>query len=330
VTKRERVPWRGYWPASPTPFSQTGEVDLPALQGTIRMYIDHGAHGVLVNGTTGEWWSQTISERKDVAHAAVEAVKSAIPVVVGITHFVLDKAVELAESAASSGADGVLSTVPPYVHPTDPEVLAWYRALAERSPLPVMVYNWPRGVGVDLSVDLLAELAQIDNVVAIKESSGDELKTLTALERLGDEVRFFARFISRRGLAMLQEIGGDGNIDGGGIGAVFGSEYYEAVWRGDLARARDLATRYQAVSAALVHTDYSGKFGSPVAQVKAVMRMLGQPGGYVRPPLLDVSESVAKEAVEEELTLAGLMAELAARHAGCKAQGEDKAANPRS
>jgi dihydrodipicolinate synthase/N-acetylneuraminate lyase len=267
-----------------------------------------------------------MSERKDVARAAVEAAENKVPVVVGITHFVLGKAVELAQSAADSGADGVLSTVPPYVHPTGREVLAWYQALGEQSPLPVMLYNWPRGVGVDLPVDLLTELAQIENLVAIKDSSGDELKTLIALERLVGEVRFFARFISRRGLAILQEIGGDGNIDGGGIGAIFGSGFYDAIWRGDIACARDLAARYQAVSEALVHADYSGRFGSPVAQVKAVMRLLGQPGGHVRGPLLDIPDSVAREAVQGKLAAAGLLAELAARRPGSVPRGRATAA----
>ena len=115
------------------------------------MYAGHGVQGILVNGTTGEWWAQSRSEREDVARTAAEAARGAVPVVVGVTHYVLDESVRLAHGAAEAGAAGVLATVPPYVHPTEREALAWYRRLAERSPLPVMVYNWPRGVGVDLS-----------------------------------------------------------------------------------------------------------------------------------------------------------------------------------
>jgi 4-hydroxy-tetrahydrodipicolinate synthase len=313
LTERELAPWRGYWPASPTPFDRDGGLDRPALRETIRLYVDHGVQGVLVNGTTGEWWAQSRSEREDVARTAVAAARGAVPVVVGVTHYVLDESVRLAHGAAEAGASGVLSTVPPYVHPTEREALAWYRRLAERSPLPVMVYNWPRGVGVDLSAGLLAELARTENVAAIKESSGDELKTLDVLERTAGQVRFFARFVSSRGLAVLREMGGDGNIDGGGIGAIFGSGFYDAVWAEDYPRARDLAARYQMISRSLVRADYSGRFGSPVAQVKAVMRVLGQPGRFVRTPLLDVADSVAREAVEPALAESGLLAELAAR-----------------
>jgi 4-hydroxy-tetrahydrodipicolinate synthase len=313
LTERELAAWRGYWPASPTPFDEEGALDRQALTETIRLYVSHGVQGVLVNGTTGEWWAQSRSEREEVARTAVAAASGAVPVVVGVTHYVLDESVRLAHSAAEAGASGVLSTVPPYVHPTEREALAWYRRLAERSPLPVMVYNWPRGVGVDLSAGLLAELARTENVAAIKESSGDELKTLDVLERTAGQVRFFARFVSRRGLAVLREMGGDGNIDGGGIGAIFGSGFYDAVWAEDYPRARDLAARYQVISRALVRADYSGRFGSPVAQVKAVMRVLGQPGRFVRTPLLDVADSVAREAVEPALAESGLLAELAAR-----------------
>jgi 4-hydroxy-tetrahydrodipicolinate synthase len=313
LTQRDLISWRGYWPASPTPFGPDGALDLPALKETVRLYVDHGVHGILVNGTTGEWWAQTQAEREDVARVAVDAARGAVPVVVGVTHYMLDESVRLARSAAEAGASGVLSTVPPYVHPTDREALAWYRRLAERSPLPVMVYNWPRGAGVDLSDDVLAELARTENIAAIKESSGDELKTLAVLERVAGQVRFFARFVSRRGLAVLRELGGDGNIDGGGIGAIFGSGFYDAVWSADYPRARGLAARYQAVSGALVRADYGGRFGSPVAQVKAVMRVLGQPGGFVRSPLLDVADSVARNAVERAFTDSGLLAELAIR-----------------
>lgn len=313
MTERELIPWRGYWPASPTPFDRDGRLDLAALRDTIRLYVDHGVQGILVNGTSGEWWAQSQAEREDVARAAVAAAGGAVPVVVGVTHYVPDESVRLAHGAAEAGASGVLATVPPYVHPTDSEALAWYRRLAGRSPLPVMVYNWPRGVGVDLPADVLAELARTENVAAIKESSGDELKTLDVLERVAGQVRFFARFVSRRGLAVLREIGGDGNIDGGGVGAVFGAGFYDAVWAEDYGRARDLAARYQVIARALVRADYSGRLGSPVAQLKAVMRVLGQPGGFVRAPLLDVEESAARAAVEPALADSGLLAELAAR-----------------
>ena len=251
-------------------------------------------------------------EREDVARAAVDAARGAVPVVVGVTHYVLDESVRLANRAAEAGASGVLSTVPPYVYPTDREALNWYRQLAARSPLPVMVYNWPRGVGVDLPADVLAELARTENIAAIKESSATSSRRSPSSS--GSPGRCASSRVSSAGAA--SPCSGRWAATGtstGRSGAIFGSGFYDAVWSADYPRARDLAARYQAVSGALVRADYSGRFGSPVAQVKAVMRVLGQPGGFVRPPLLDVADSVAKEAVEGALADSGLLAELAAR-----------------
>lgn len=307
MSRGAAVGWRGYWPAAPTPFRATGELDLESLSEVIRLYVSHGVHGILANGTTGEWWSQTFEERVSVAGCAVEAAAGRVPVVVGVTDFTASRCLELAEAAASAGADGVLATVPPYVHPTDAEAVHWYGTLSSGSPLPVMVYNWPRGVGVDLSSEVMVEIATMDNVAAIKDSSGDELKTLVTLERLEGVIPFFARFISRRGLAVLRELGGAGNIDGGGIGALLGSAFYESVWRGDLEAARDYAARYQMIATGLTRADYSGRFGSPVAQVKAAMRILGQPGGHVRPPLMDVADDVASAHIMGPLERSGLL-----------------------
>ncbi len=308
---KELPAWRGYWVAAPTPFDQKGALEPRLLSNLVRLYVAHGVHGILINGSTGEWWAQSDTERQAVLQVAVEAAGGDVPIVAGVSHMVPHGAIELARAAADAGASGVLATVPPYVRPTESESMQWYQQLAKNSPLPIMVYNWPRGVGVDLSLSLLDELADVDNIVAIKDSSGDELKTLRALEQLEGRVRFFARFVSRRGLGILRELGGDGNIDGGGLGAVFAAGFYEAVWQGDLTRARQLSEKYQTMSAALVDADYAGRFGSPVAQLKAVMRHLGQPGGYVRPPLLEVEPGPVVQAFESAAANTGLLTEIA-------------------
>jgi 4-hydroxy-tetrahydrodipicolinate synthase len=194
------------------------------------------------------------------------------------------------------------------VHPDEREIAAFYAQLCAAAGAPVMVYNWPRGVAVDISPALAERLAALDGVVAIKESTGDWLKALELHERVIDAVRVFGTFISRRGLAVLRELGGDGNIDGGGLGAAAGAGFYEAVWADDLAAARRCADRYQALQTALVRPDFSGRFGTPPAQLKAAMRLLGQPGGYVRPPLLEVAGEAELRGIREALVRGGLVA----------------------
>lgn len=302
----ESIAWRGYWVAAPTPFSADGALDLEAWAALLELYIGQGVHGVLVNGTTGEWFSQSDAERTEVARAAVETVAGRMPVVIGVTAYTPGNAAALAEQAAGAGADGVLATPPPYVHPSDDEIVAYYEVIAKASAAPLMVYNWPRGTAVDMSVDLLARLAELDGVVAVKESTGDELKALESLERLGSSVRFFGRFIHRRGMAAIRELGGDGNIDGGGVGAPYAVPYFEALWADDLEAARRCSAAYERLVEALVNPDYSARFASPTAQLKAVMRLLGQPGGYVRPPLLELTDPVALAEIGRRLVAVGL------------------------
>jgi dihydrodipicolinate synthase/N-acetylneuraminate lyase len=306
---RHDVDWWGYWPAAPTPFDALGRLDLVAWRSLLELYIEQGVHGVLVNGSSGEWFSQSRSEREVLVEVAVEAVAGRIPVVVGVTAFTAAEAAELAHHAATAGADGALATPPPYVHPSPAEIVAFYAEVTNATELPFMVYNWPRGVSVDISAQpgLVAELADLDRVVAVKDSSGDWLRMLGTVESVSDRVRVFGSFLHRRGLAVLLGLGGDGNIDGGGVGAPFGVPFYEAVRRGDRVAAEHEADKYAALSDALIRADYSGRYASPVAQLKAVMKLLGQPGGEVRPPLLPLTDAAATAEIRTVLADVGLL-----------------------
>ncbi|WP_214106084.1 dihydrodipicolinate synthase family protein [Acrocarpospora catenulata] len=305
---RDDVTWHGYWPAAPTPFTAEGAVDEAALRALVRLYAEQGVHGVLMNGSTGEWFSQTPDERRRVAEIAVSELSGRIPVVIGVSAYTAAEAADLARHAAAAGADGVLATPPPYVHPGPEEILAFYREVSSATDLPFMVYNWPRGVAADISAHpgLVRRLADLENVVAIKDSTGDWLRMLATVEAVSDQVRVFGSFLHRRGLAVLLGLGGDGNIDGGGIGAPFAVPYYEAVAAADAVTARGWADRYTALSGRLINPDYSAVYGTPIAQLKAAMRLLGQPGGHVRPPLLPIEDPATLEAIAAILRDAGL------------------------
>lgn len=305
---RNDVTWQGYWPAAPTPFGADQTLDTGALRSLLDLYVRQGVHGVLVNGSTGEWFSQTPAERREVAEVAVAAVAGRVPVVVGVSAYTAAEAAGLARHAAAAGADGVLATPPPYVHPGPEEIYTFYAEVSAATELPFMVYNWPRGVAVDISAHpgLAARLAGLDRVVAIKDSTGDWLRMLGTVEAVAGRVRVFGSFLHRPGLAALLELGGDGNIDGGGLGAPFAAPYYEAVFAGDRAAARHWVDQYAALSAGLVNPDYSGVFASPVAQLKAAMNLLGQPGGEVRPPLLPLTDPAALSAINALLDKTGL------------------------
>ena len=304
------VDWRGYWAAAPTPFDRTGALDEGGFRELLRLYLRHGVHGVLVNGTTGEWFSQSGDERRQVAQIAVEELGGRIPVVIGCSSFKLDETVRLGQHAKEIGADGMLTTPPPYAVPTDRELLVFYQSVGDAVDLPLMVYNWPRGTNVTIGADLARKIAEIDNVVALKDSTADVGQFIRTLEAVHDKVRVFGAFISQSGLALLTGLGGHGTIDGGSLGSPFAVTFYEAVWRGDLVEAQAAATRYKALMERLIHPDWAGVFGSPQAQLKASMNLLGQPGGYPRRPYLPVDDPEALASLRAILSEAGLVPEL--------------------
>lgn len=286
-------PWRGYWPAATTPFARDGALDLGAWREQLELYVAAGVHGVLVNGSSGEWYAQTVTERRDVAATAVRTVAGAFPVVVGCTAFTPDEAVRLVRDATEVGADGVLFTPPPYARPNEGEILAFYREVHDATEVPIMVYNWPRGTAVDMTTDLLAELAGLERVVSIKDSTPDYGQHLQTLSRLGHRSAFFANYITRLGLGVLGEIGGAGSIEGGALGAAHGVGFYEAYWAGDLELARTHADAYDAQISDLIGYNFVGLHGSQIPQIKCAMRMLGQPGGWSRRPMIDLDENDA-------------------------------------
>lgn len=314
---RDDVAWSGYWPAAPTPFTATGALDADGLGALMNLYADMRVDGVLVNGSTGEWFSQTDDERRTVTEVAIDAVAGRFPVVIGVSAYTETESSALAKHAESAGADGVLATPPPYVHPSPDEIVSYYEAVAGATQLPFMVYNWPRGVAVDMgsTPGLFSRLADIGNVAAIKDSTGDWLKMLDTVEAVSDRVRVFGSFLHRRGLATLLDLGGDGNIDGGGVGAPFAVPFYRAVADRDAESAREWADKYRAYSSRLIGGDYSGVYASPIPQLKAVMNLLDQPGGHVRPPLLPVTDTDTLAALQSIVDESGV-AEASARVLG--------------
>ena len=175
-----------------------------------------------------------------------------------------------------------------------------------------MVYNWHRGTNVEIRRPLAERLVKIERVVALKDSTTDRGQFIETLEAVVGEVRVFGGFVSRIGLALLREIGGDGTIDGGALPGGAGPRFYEHVWRDELVEAREAAATYTSVMGGLIRPDWSGVYGSPQAQLKAAMNMLGQPGGYPRPPLLPVDGESELAGIRKVLTETGVMVEPAA------------------
>lgn len=283
---RHSVEWRGYIPAITTPFTQTGELDLEGLERLLQWLLEEGMHGIIVCGTVGEWFSISPTERQQLLAAVGRKLSGKIPLIAGCNAYSSAEVAANARIAAEEGFDGILVTPPPYMVPSEREILSFYTEVNRAVSLPICVYNWPPGTNVDMSVDLLRAVAELSQVVAIKNSTGDLRRFLDVFFALKDEVRIFGVPMNELGILLVREHGADGMM---GAGAVLGRDlpgYFNAIWEGDLARAHRLGQRNELLMRDWFHADYTGRIGSAQAIFKEALSQLGLPGGIPRRPLL--------------------------------------------
>jgi 4-hydroxy-tetrahydrodipicolinate synthase len=165
--------WRGVFPAVTTKMDRRGAVDLEATRRSIRRLIDNGVSGIIVLPMLGENASLDMAERESVIRAATETVRGRVPVLCGLAEITLQSAQTCAAAYERFGAEGLM-VFPSLNYKTDPrETVEWYRAIASASPLPIMIYNNPIAYGVDVTPAILKELADVPQIVCIKEETGD-------------------------------------------------------------------------------------------------------------------------------------------------------------
>jgi dihydrodipicolinate synthase/N-acetylneuraminate lyase len=287
---RNTVDWRGYIPAITTPFDDDGAIDFDAWSDLCEWMVEQRMHGVVVAGTTGEWFSLLPDERKELFDAATRQIGRRITVIGGCNSYTPRESIEYAQAALDAGMDGILLTPPPYIRPNDKELAGFYAAVSDAVEIPICVYNWPRGTGIDIGVELALRLAEVENVVAMKNSTGDFGQFLQVFFAVRDRIRYFGFPANDVGMFLMQHAGGDGTI---GAGAVLGSDhadFFNHLWAGDLEAARRCGNRDRMLFDHWIASDYSARFGSPQALMKAALNLQGLPGGHVRPPLLALTD----------------------------------------
>lgn len=174
-----------------TPFTKDG-VDFPAFEKLIERQIAQGTQCIVVCGTTGEPATMTAAERESVIRFCIEHTKGRIPVVVGTGSNCTGDAVKNSENAQKWGADGLL-VVTPYYNKCSPIGLkAHYKAISDAVTLPIIAYSVPSRTGVNISASLMAELAQIENVAAIKEASGNMDQVVSIAQACGDTADIYS------------------------------------------------------------------------------------------------------------------------------------------
>jgi len=157
-----------------TPFQRNGEVDYPVLSRLIDFHLQNGTDYLVVLGTTAETPTLTASEQKEITQFVIEKVKSRIPIVLGISGNNTKAVVERLKTESLEGVDAVLSVVPYYNKPSQEGMYLHYKAIAQATLLPVVLYNVPGRTGVNMTVETTLRLAHdFENIVAIKEASGN-------------------------------------------------------------------------------------------------------------------------------------------------------------
>jgi dihydrodipicolinate synthase/N-acetylneuraminate lyase len=306
---RNDVDWKGYWASCPTPFrSEDESLDTDTLRKLLEFYVGCGLHGVLINGTVGEWFSQTESDRKAVAEAAVEQVAGRMTVVIGCTAYTAREIAGYGRHAMAAGADGIEVSAPPYSKPFADEIVRYYQDVSEGVDGPLMVYNWPHGTNVEITPDLADRLVDIPTVVAVKDSTPNADQFFETTRRIVGRARVFGPFMTARGLQELRAHGGDGFIGGGSLFGTADAEFWNAYWRGDFAVCEEYARRNEELFPKLWRPGgWAGVHGAYQSELKAIMAMLGQPGGTVRRPRLPVTDPAALTEIRSALTSSGLL-----------------------
>lgn len=306
---RDDIDWQGYFPAFVTPFTESGELDLATLRALVEHYVTEGMHGIVVNGTCGEWFSQNADERRVVAEATVAQAAGRMKVLVGCTAYTAKETAEFARHALKAGADGVLASPPPYAKLFPNEVIAFYEDLNALVDGPIAVYNWPHGSGIDIDTELADKLADIDQIVAIKDSTPDGDQFFATSRKVRDRVRVFGPYMTARGVEELRTEGGDGTVGGGSLFGRPDPQFWESYWRGDFAPLAGHAEAGDRLFEKLwLPGGWAGKYGAYQSQLKALMTMLGQPAGHVRRPRLPVTDPASLATMKAVLVEEGLLA----------------------
>ncbi|WP_085308369.1 dihydrodipicolinate synthase family protein [Planktotalea arctica] len=156
-----------------TPHHADGSIDRDALAVQIEHLISSGVHGLINGGSTGEYYAQSMDERKDMATFAKDVIGGRVPLIVGTVSVRTDDSILMAEHAAKIGADALLVGSPPYSVPTERENALNALAIDRAADLPIMLYNYPGRMGIDMGEEFLDRVGRSRNFTSIKESSGD-------------------------------------------------------------------------------------------------------------------------------------------------------------
>src|SRR5215471_8345577 len=269
---------RGIIPPVATPMQANEDLDLPRLCWFIDHLIDSGVHGVFVLGTNSEFYALDEREKQEVIATAVAHVNKRVPVFAGTGAETTREAVRLTKMAEREGADGVSVITPYFISPNQQEIYDHYRRIAENTKLPVLLYNNPGTCGgVKIDVDTAAKLAQVPNILGVKDSSGDLQNTQEYIKAVPER---FSVMMGRDTLIFPALVmGARGAVPAtGNIAPKLLVEIYESFRRGDVSGSKAAQLRLNPLRLALT-------LGTAPGAVKAALDVLGLSLGPCRSPV---------------------------------------------
>lgn len=265
-----------------TPFGPSGELDEEGLRKDVDFWIENGVHALVACASNGEAIYMTREERRRVVSTVLDEANGRVPVLAGSGSAGTQQAIALTKDARDLGADGVLVVTPYYFKPDQNQVYHYYEDIAEAVNIPIILHDVPKFTGLNLEPRVVQKLAELDNVVGIKDSSGNMRQIQELIRLAGDKISVLA---------------GSGNmihptLVSGGHGAVVAianvapsltRKIYDAHINADQKTAREMQL-------ALVPLDDFLTTAHGIPAIKAALDMLGEVGGYPRKPLTPLGE----------------------------------------
>jgi 4-hydroxy-tetrahydrodipicolinate synthase len=275
--------WRGVFPAVTTQFRDDDSVDFEATGKVMTALVRDGVSGLILCGTVGENCSLTRPEKTGLMEVAKTAVAGRVPVILGVAEYTAAFGVEMAREGARMGIDGLM-VMPPMVYSAKPfETIDHYRTIARATDLPIMIYNNPPIYRTDVTPKMMADMADVDTIVAFKESSGDTRRFIDLKLMTGD------RFIPFCGLddVVVESVmlGAVGWVSG--LSNVFpreGETLFRLAYAGRYAEAKALYEWFMP----LLHLDARGDL---VQCIKFCEKLAGRGTDRTRAPRLPLEEA---------------------------------------
>ncbi|OAE69792.1 dihydrodipicolinate synthase family protein [Achromobacter insolitus] len=295
------IQWQGVFPAVTTKLKPDFSLDLEAIRLGLERLIENGVGGVVMMGMVGENAQLSPEEKMEVLRTAVDTVRGRVPVISGVAETGTARAAAFAQEAARIGVNGLM-VFPGLTYKSDArETVAFYCSVARASALPILLYNNPRGYGVDLTPDLVAELLEEPTIVAIKEESYDTTRVTDLITRFGDRLAVVCGvddlILESAALGVTAWVSGMANaVPKASV------DLLKLAVEGDFVRARKL---YAALTP-LFHLDTVVKL---VQHIKLAEHLITGSAETVKPPRLDLAGTERERTIAiTKQTLADLSA----------------------